>query len=286
MHVVTTPSPTRIFIYGSCVSRDSFEYFDKERFQLVEYVARQSLASAFASPAQPLLDTAALDSQFQRRVLELDAASALPERLDAMASGIDILLWDLFDERLGYYEQPDGAVATNTVELIRWTRETGNEPSARLVAFGSREHLTTFVRRLHDFAALLDRTGLRDRLVLVAPSWASRTETGSMTPSSFGLSAARANLLVLPYLQAVHDVVRPGLVISPPASLTQAATDHQWGVAPFHYVPAVYRSITTAIEELVASGFVPAELARRRSAAGRASSTSAVVRRVTRFLTR
>lgn len=284
---MTASGSTAVFIYGSCVSRDSFEYLDPERFRLVEYVARQSLASAFAPAGKPLLDTAQLASQFQRRVLELDAASGLPERLETHAEQIDVLLWDLFDERLGYYESPDGGVATNTVELIRWGRETGAEPTARLVPFGSREHLRTFVQRLHDFADLLDRTGLRDRLVLVAPSWAARTEAGAVTPSSFGLSAPRANLLVLPYLQAVHDVVRPGLVIDPPASITKAATDHQWGVAPFHYVPDVYRTITAEIEALVATGSVPAELARRRSAAAtRPRPAAGLVRRVTRFLTR
>lgn len=261
---MTVPRRLGVFIYGSCVSRDSFEHLEGSRFQLLEYVARQSLTSAFAPAGAPLLDVAQLTSPFQRRVLELDAASELPARLREQAGAIDLVLWDLFDERLGYYETSAGEIATNSVELIRWQRETGAETDARLVPYGSREHLRTFAQRLVDFSALLDETGLRDRVVLVAPSWATETDTGAPTPSSFGLSARRANVVTLPYLQAVYDVVSPGLVISPPWSVIKAATDHQWGVAPFHYTPDVYRHITAQIDELAGAHSIPAELARRR----------------------
>lgn len=285
--LVTSAKTTDVFIYGSCVSRDSFEYLDMDRFQLVEYVARQSLASAFAGPGEPAFDTSTLESQFQRRVLDLDAASGLPRQLRSAADTVDLLLWDLFDERLGYYARPDGTVVTNTVELIRWSRETGLEPSGRLVPYGSREHLRAFTRRLEDFRTLLDETGLRDRVVLVAPSWARVTETDDRTPSSFGITAQRANVLTLPYLQAVRDTVQPGLIISPPLALTRAASDHQWGIAPFHYVPEVYRYITDALEDLAASPSIPDELARHRTAREREGRlVPAISRVVTRFLTR
>ena len=284
---MTSSSALGVFIYGSCVSRDSFEYLDPPRFHLVEYVARQSLASAFAEAGEPAFDTRQLDSAFQRRVLDLDASSGLPSRLRTAADRTQLLLWDLFDERLGYYIRDDGTVVTNTVELIRWSRESGLAPSGRLVPYGSREHLRMFTSRLTEFRALLDETGLRDRLVVVAPSWARVTDTGERTPSSFGITAQRANVVTLPYLQAVRDAIQPGLIISPPLEITRAASDHQWGIAPFHYVPEVYREITGALEDLASKPSIPSELARRRAQRARQRHFApALVRTVARILTR
>lgn len=250
-------------------------------------MARQSLASAFSHAGAAMFDTGVLESAFQRRVLDLDAVSGFPDRLRAAGRKTDLLLWDLFDERLGYYVQADDTVVTNSVELIRWTRESGVRPSGRLVPYGSREHLRTFIQRLGAFTALLDETNLRERLVVVAPSWARITDTGERTPSSFGITGQRANLLSLPYLQAVRDIVQPGLILSPPLSITFAASDHKWGIAPFHYVPEVYRYIAAAIEKLATAPSIPAELARRRRAlqSKRALLPSAG-RALTRFLTR
>lgn len=253
----------RVFIYGSCVSRDSFEYFDRERFELVEYVARQSLVSAFSAPGKPLIDTSTLCSPFQRRLLNLDARSGLPDRLRERADEIDILLWDLFDERLGYYRRSKGRVVTNSVELIAHNRRTGTTPTERLVPYGTHRHRVAFREHLQSFASLLDETGLRDKLVLVAPEWAERTDTGELTPSSFGLSAERANDVFANYFRAIRSIVKPGLVIS--LADTMAAADHQWGVAPFHYVPQVYRDIASAVGNLADSGDISATLARQRA---------------------
>ena len=40
-----------MFIYGSCVSRDTFEFLRPLGYGLVDYVARQSLISAFSHVA-------------------------------------------------------------------------------------------------------------------------------------------------------------------------------------------------------------------------------------------
>lgn len=264
---MTAPrTAAKLVIYGSCVARDSVEYLSAGRATVVEYVARQSLVSAFSPAGEPSFDLKGLDSPFQRRVLKHDARSKLLPLLRKHATSTDLLLWDLFDERLGYYVHDDGHVTTNSVELIRAEREGQAEPKGRLIEFGTAEHLERFRGHLLEFRRALAERDLLGRLVLIAPDWAWRATTGRHTPSSFGLSARRANLLVAPYLSAVEHVVRPGVIIRPPANLTLADPDHRWGLAPFHYQPAVYEYIALALEQILAAGSVTEEIARRSMA--------------------
>jgi hypothetical protein len=54
-----------IFIYGGCVSRDTFELM-KEKHSLVHYVSRQSLISAASSPTpKRIISTTHLVNNFQ-----------------------------------------------------------------------------------------------------------------------------------------------------------------------------------------------------------------------------
>ena len=66
MHLV------KILIFGSCVTRDAFEYIDKNRFSLVGYFARSSLGSAYTGKEVKSLNLDSISSSFQRSVVEAD----------------------------------------------------------------------------------------------------------------------------------------------------------------------------------------------------------------------
>ena len=77
-------SKTRVFIYGSCVSRDTFEYLDPDQFEIVQYVARQSALSAYTRPVT-LVDPPTLE------LLEMFVNQGFNERTGWMhtSSGVD-----------------------------------------------------------------------------------------------------------------------------------------------------------------------------------------------------
>ncbi|WP_418606330.1 DUF6270 domain-containing protein [Georgenia sp. SUBG003] len=69
----------RALLYGSCVSRDAFQHLGGG-YELLQYVARQSLISAM-SPAAVLPAQPSLVSPFQERMVRDDVASTAPSVL-------------------------------------------------------------------------------------------------------------------------------------------------------------------------------------------------------------
>ena len=234
----------RTLVHGSCVSRDTFEFLDPKVFELRAYVARQSLISAMGSAAPEPVGLARLESPFQRRMLAGDAASSLPGMLRGLAAEVDLVVLDLFDERLGVFEHLDGSFTTDSVEL-RTLGEEGLTAGSMHHRFGSRLHRRLFETALEAFRALLDEISLRDRTVLLAPPWAAANrEAGEPTPS-FGDRAEAMNPVFDHYVAAaVHALDVP--VLGKDVQ-TYAEPEHRWGSAPFHYDDETYTALASEV---------------------------------------
>ncbi len=243
--VTRAPRTVRVLIVGSCVTRDTLAFVDPERVAVEEYVARHSLLGAFTPAGAPPFDLSVLSSPFQRRMLERDADSSLTEIVERVAADVDIVLWDLVDERLGVLDHADGRTTTDSVELRRAVAEGHARDLPTGPAFGTPEHLQRFTRALEPWRDLLATRGLLERTALVAPRWAGRFEDGNPTPSSFGLDAATANDLTREYVQAAVD--RLGLPVLGREIDVRASQEHHWGPAPFHYADATYQALATEI---------------------------------------
>ena len=230
----------RTFIYGSCVSRDTFEFLRQHGFELSAYVARQSLLSAYSRVDEERLPRFETSSSFQRRMIEGDWTSSLPRALARLRGRVDLVLWDLCDERLGVRRLASGHYVTRSVDTIATGLDAQlHEQGAELVTFGSPQHRRHFTARLRRFRQRLDELELLDRTLVLAPAWASRCGDGTPTPSSFGLSAKDANPLFADYHQEVEEIVgTPILRVG--EDLVEAAAHHRWGKAPFHYSDDVY----------------------------------------------
>ena len=230
----------RTFIYGSCVSRDTFEFLDRADFSLLRYVARSSLVSAFSPPAPvPLLEGHGL-SPFQLRQVETDVSSSLPSLLRDLSGMIDLLVWDLVDERLGFYVDSEKHVVTDSIEL----RKAGNSTCLagyRHVPFGSAAHLDQFRSSLGSWQRLLEEQCLIDKLVVVAVPWATLDVEGHAAPKSFGITGDIGNRLFEPYYAAIREEVGAPLIGEGLRARTDEA--HKWGPAPFHYSSETYESL-------------------------------------------
>lgn len=235
----------RVTIHGSCVSRDAFELIDPAQATLTRYIARQSLISA-GTACPPLFDPAdRLDSPFQIRMLSGDLRGDALEHITGVAAETDLLVCDLTDERLGVFALPDGSYLTRTVEgLAQHVYPAG----LRLIELGEDEHFRLFEHALDRWATAVADAGLLDRVVVLHVPWASQTVDGEATPASFKLSADLANVVYSRYLYAMFDRVDPWVIR--PRVRVAAQGDHQWGPAPFHYVPEVQRDLADQIVEL------------------------------------
>lgn len=234
-------SKTRVFIYGSCVSRDTFEHLDPEQFELVEYVARQSVLSATTRPVE-MLPPPTLESRFQQRMVNGDFTSNLRPLLSQRAGEIDVLLVDLTDERLGVYLLPDGSVVTRTVELIESGAEQSLPQGARHVAFGTQQHFEYWSGAIRALGDTIRNTLPQVAVAILDIPWAEWSENGQQTPVSFGVSAAQANPVFRSYVEVATQALGAHVVALDPSEV-MSGPHHPWGDAPFHYAENVYLDI-------------------------------------------
>lgn len=250
-----TPSePLRLSIYGSCVSRDTVSTWPTHSFKLQRYLSRQSLISAYcpiAPEPNTLPESASLGSTFQQKMLTGDWGRTYKSTLPYTSQDTDLILIDLVDERLGVYEFGNGAVITNSLELIKADRDGIVQKSARHILFGSEQHLELWARSLSKFTQDLDRHNLLERVRLIKTPWAEVFKTNKTAPLSFGISANEANELYRPYYRLAENHVQ---TIDLTSQECRADEEHRWGPAPFHYTPEVYCNITKALRSTLIPG--------------------------------
>jgi hypothetical protein len=227
-----------VFIVGSCVTRDAFELAG-HGYRIVDYVARSSFACSMLRKPFPVpmeaLDTAgAVESNWQRRMVEIDLSRGLADRLDAIgAPGDTLLVVDFIDERFHLYRL-NGALATGSVELQR-TRIEDNFPGVTKIRSGTDEHFALWQEGFRRFVAHARSLGLEP--IVNRVHWASRSvdETAFREPAEY-IAAADA------YLERLYSVTDALDVpsIDYGATAFVATSAHKWGLAPFHYTEEVY----------------------------------------------
>lgn len=237
---------TRVFIYGSCVSRDTFNTLPQDGYALVDYVARQSLISAARPPIAYPLDLSGIASRFQQRMVQGAMSGSLYGSLSRHAQDTDLVLIDLTDERAGVFEMPDGSYFTRSIELdSAGLTQRISDASTRYLRFGSDEHFEVFAWAAQALRAELDRLQLTERTLVLAPNWAEYTIDGQYSGDSYGYTPSDANYFLQRYVDLLEKYL--GLRTVRLAD-TRSDVNHQWGLAPFHYAAPVY---THLVEQLV-----------------------------------
>lgn len=234
-------SAKKIYVYGSCVSRDTLEFMDSAEFELLGYLARHSLLSHGTDASYKLPGDLEVPSNFQERMIRTDWEGNKLTELKQLAPQIDVLLWDLIDERHGVHWFPTGEIVTRSIDLL------GSEPATSLlmpdtrISFGSDTHFEGWCAKAEEFVEFLKAADLLTKTRLIRVDWAEESVDGTEVPWSMGVSAAEANTLFERYYDFAESL---GVAtIKVPSSVTLADPNHKWGLAPFHYVPGVYEYI-------------------------------------------
>ena len=170
-------SPTKLLIFGSCVSRDILNYPQaKAQFALVDYYARSSIASLGARPIDMPSSVQGISSKFQKKMVERDINKDFLTDLARLQ--FDVLLIDLIDERFPLYVEPDGRVCTMSIELSS-CGFPGDFGSGSRVHSGSQEFWLLWEAGWLILVDKLRRLGGLDRLRVNQVFWASQTEGGA-----------------------------------------------------------------------------------------------------------
>ena len=241
-------------IYGSCVSRDTFEYL-KDDFKLSRYIARQSFISAGNSRKSLVQKLKTIKSPFQKRMVEGDLTGNAFSLIRNSSSTADLVIIDLVDERGGVIDFGGGVYASRLAEF--WSAG-GRELSATEthIELGSERHFELWkkgARRL--VAELIDAELLHRTIVLNVP-WASLTETEeAFEVPGWMIAPTEANEIYAPYFGYLRSL---GLtIVDVPEQLSRTTETHKWGISPFHYVESTYEFIAGEIRKFAATLDVP-----------------------------
>lgn len=233
-----TRTPLRVFVFGSCVSRDVLAMAPANApVALVGYHARSSLASLTGTPGSPDAAIDRIESPFQRRMVKADHEKHLLRALRTLQ--FDVLLIDLIDERFSLLRKPDGNLVTCSNEYVA---VAGRPLPGIVIPSGSAEHVRLWRQGLERLLAELDAGGLRQRVRINCVFWAERDTEGRAIAGFNPEQTASANAFLRDRYSDLEAVLNskaflryaPGQLVSDPT--------HRWGVSAFHYLPELYAS--------------------------------------------
>ncbi|WP_136017894.1 DUF6270 domain-containing protein [Arthrobacter silvisoli] len=240
--------PLKVFSYGGGPASAIVDHFPGDAVQQAGLVSRQSLISAMGGPSGAVFaDAAARPAAV--RVLQADIAASLRNDVEARLPGIDIVLWDLFDERFGVDRLVDGTYLTRSPERVKHV--TAGSGAMRTIVFGTDEHFGLWCEAAEKFLGFLARKALLQRTYVLDLAWARTDENGLDAELPFGLSSDKANAEFSRYAAYLRD--RGVQVLS--HSRTWTSRNHKWGPAPYNLHDAVYGEVAGKL-----LGLLPEEL--------------------------
>jgi hypothetical protein len=236
-----------VLIFGSCVSRDIFNFDSAGNFNLVDYYARQSFGSLVGQPYSNDAVLQRISSAFRRRLVARDFAKSILQADSAIARA-DVILLDLIDERFDLLLLPTGHVLTYSAELAesKFLEEPGGSGYLRLKP-GSKERRAYWLEGVEKFFSFLQANGKRPAVLVNKVYWSTciKPEGGEFAVSQEAIVKANAELDWM-YTQLRRWVSTDQFMSFAPDNLV-ADAEHRWGVAPFHYVPTYYRAASDQI---------------------------------------
>lgn len=226
----------RVLIYGSCVSRDIFNFDSAKKFVIVDYIARSSLASSFGSGPVEDSFSERLASPFQRKLVRCDFEKTFPKNLRGLS--FDIFLFDLIDERFSLFHFDDGRLCTISSELAS-AGFKGSSMTGNVVASGTDSFFSLWEAGWQVFVAELRSMGCLSKLRINKVFWSSHKEDGTLFEVGADEVRKRNAFLDVLYARIALDVPSEQFYSYSGASMV-GAVEHKWGPSPFHYVDAYY----------------------------------------------
>lgn len=228
--VVVQEKPIKVFIFGSCVSRDPFEIeFAKNNFEVVQYFARSSFASLGAKPFVDNKIIENIESNFQKRSVLQDMDKSLFKQIQNRY--FDIFLIDLIDERfnLALYEDSIHTISSEYKKALYKpnkysTIDKFSDEKYRLWEIGFKK----FVNYIKD-------NNLEDKLILNKVFWTNRIDNKSLLETYSEEYIHNANKS-LEKMYAFIEKIFPNIKeITYSNNIVYIDSNHKWGIQPFHF---------------------------------------------------
>jgi hypothetical protein len=228
----------RLFIIGSCVSRDALSLIEEVTdIELVRYVARTSFASQACRPWRDNVVLDAVASAFQRRMVEFDMRKSVLAAVDS--TPFDVLLIDLIDDRFALLEYKQGCFATASSEFVK---AVGGKPRGRRISNSSDEFEALWTAGFSSLVKFLDEKKLTHTLRINQVFWAERDSNGNAIPNVNAQVIQDANERLARRYEQIKTLVPAAVFYQYPDACFVADANHRWGLSPYHYAPDLYRA--------------------------------------------
>ncbi len=251
-----TYKKTSVNIFGSCVSRDLLEYDNNHAFTLGHYIARQSIISSVSAPLKQSDITISLDSNFQKRMVEMDLMKTAFDFLKSKPS--DYLIIDLIDERfpLVFF---NGSYFTASNEGIKGYGLFNS--LNKLYKKISNGKLCIESNNVDDtidiFCTKINELYTNDKIIIHRALLVDSYKDKNGKIVAFDKNHKKNNRRVNCVLSYMYDRIAKnfkGAYVIDEISETTADESHKWGLAPMHYEEAYYQRVLMRLEEIIKDG--------------------------------
>lgn len=233
-------SPIKIFIFGSCVSRDFVEISAAKNFKLVDYYARSSFASISAKPLKDRQLISRIESKWQRSMVARDLEKNVFH--DLLKNNYDMVLIDLIDERFNL-AKVDGSLCTVSTEYKKY-----QDKKYKAIPFDSEEKFEHWKLGFEKFIKTLESVNAVDKVRINKVWWAGRIDGGGCFTDELSSYIKRNNEMLDKMYAYISEFINVNQFIDYPSDVLVAANVHKWGVQPFHYIDSFYHYTKKSLE--------------------------------------
>ena len=152
---------------------------------------------------------------------------------------------DLVDERLGVYRLADGSFISHTWELEQSGVLTATTDEFEHIAFGTDKHFKLWSAAAREVIKVIQ--SLKLPIVVLAPAWAGVSDAGDKNVSYRNKSAKQWNKEFARY-HAFLVSLKVDVIVTP-EKLSVAGANHQWGLAPYHFIDDTYEYMQQGIKD-------------------------------------
>lgn len=235
----------KLFILGSCVSRDAFALKEGANYNITSYLARTSFASAFHHNVVQGLDLSTIPSAFQRRMVENDVLKKTEHSLTH--NQFDWLIIDLIDERFNLFASEQNEIFTLSPEL---SNNCHYDKSGKVIPSNSNEFFERWKEGWDKFIALAKQHNFLHKIILNKVFWTNKTVSDGNVVADTYQSWIDENNAWLGKLYTYIEQSSGIKVLEYPVELLKADDEHKWGLQPYHYDKKVYLHLLNYINHL------------------------------------
>lgn len=260
---ITVKKKLPISIFGSCVSRDLFEFDREKQFELKTYIARQSIVSAVSPPLPCNMEDIQLKSIFQKKAVYNDFVK---ETFSLFKNdGSKYLMIDLIDERFSISKySKDGIHSIITYSsplqesnyINKWNLKLNSIPRYRKKwrrnrYFAGNKALDIY---LEDFCNKILEIYKPENIILHKGKMVNYYRNKDGEIKEFPPYYLNWNKKVNDLIQYMYDFMEKKFTncfVIDFCDEYYADEEHRWGLAPMHYQKEYYIKIFEELEKYI-----------------------------------